>query len=200
MRLGVDNVDYHIVIEGVKMVADVPGMTCEIGIREGGSSQYIMETLRETGQTKTHVAIDPFGNIICEARDGDFGRFDYTNIMRNRCLIGLYQLSIDLNINLVFFQLEDTEFFNRFADGVPLYNEHKFMANIYSFVFFDGPHGTDAIIKEFNFFNERAPSGAVFVFDDITFYNFSKIEQEHLIPSGWELVSKTSAKASYKKK
>ena len=199
MRLGVDNIDYHLIEEGVGLVASVPGMTCEVGLREGGGSQYIMEALQKTGQNKIHIAIDPYGNIECEARNNSFSRFDYTNTMRNRCLSEMYKISTELNIDFLFFQLEDTEFFKRYGDGIPVYNEKKSIQNTYSFVFFDGPHGTNAIINEFNFFNERASAGAVFVFDDITFYDFSSIEQNNLVPTGWKLITKTTAKASYRK-
>jgi hypothetical protein len=200
MQLGRDNIDYHIIEEGVKLVQNVPGMTVEVGTREGGGSQLIMETLRATNQNKTHISIDPFGNIVCEAHDNSFSKFNYTNSMRNKCMSSLYQLADELNIDFIFFQLEDTEFFNKYADGVPIYQEVKRIENTYSFAFFDGPHGTNAIIKEFQFFNERAKAGAVFVFDDVRFYDFPKIEKEHLVHSGWELVSNTGIKASYRKK
>jgi hypothetical protein len=198
-KLGTDNIDYHLLTEGIGLISNVAGMTCEIGLREGGGSQFIMDAINNTKQQRTHIAIDPYGNIIAEAKDNEFRRFDWDNNMRNICLSNMYQLASELNINFLFFQLEDTEFFNRYADGVPIYNEVKSIENLYAFVFFDGPHGTQAVIKEFEFFNARANSGAVFVFDDISYYDFALIEKQYL-GTNWELVNKTTTKASYKKK
>lgn len=198
--LGTDSADYHLIPECISLITNVQGMTCEIGLREGGASQIIMQALHDTKQDKTHIAIDPYGNIECAAHDNNlFTRFDYTNEMRDKCMIGIYTIARDLNVNFLFFPLEDTEFFNRYADGVPVYQQHKTINNQYSFVFFDGPHATQPIIKEVLFFNERSVIGTVFLFDDIPYYNHKHIEDQYLFPLGWELVSKTDRKASYKK-
>ncbi len=217
-RLPADNGDYHVVIDGVKLVANVPGITCEVGVRAGGGSQYIMETLAETNQKKTHIGIDPYGNIPTEGRNNGFTRYDYTNKMRNDCMIELYQLSTELSINFLFFALEDTEFFKRYGDGVPVYQNtgkggccthgsqncvkcgEKSIETQYSFVFLDGPHATTALIEEFHFFKNRTASGAVIAFDDINFYDIGLIERDHIFNSGWELITKTKIKASYRKK
>lgn len=201
-----DNIDYHILIEGIELVKNIPGMTCELGIRMGGGSHYIMEALAKTNQRKTHIGIDPYGNILYQGTNGAYTRYDYTNEMRNKCMINLYQLSLDLGINFLFFPLEDTEFFKRYADGVPVYQNmgitdgDKFLEKQYSFVFLDGPHSTHSLITEFNFFNERMSKGAVIVFDDHNVYDINYLEQNHIFSSGWELVTKTSVKASYIKK
>lgn len=216
-RLPTDNIDYHVIEEGVRLVTNVPGLTCELGVRSGGGSQYIMETLRDTNQKKTHIGIDPYGNILVEGRNNGKTRYDYTNEMRNKCMINLYKLSSELNINFLFFALEDTEFFKRYADGVPVYQNtgspecgthntqdcvkcgEKSLETLYSFVFLDGPHATSSLIEEFNFFKARTSPGGIIAFDDINFYDIDLIEREHIYNSGWELVTKTSVKASYRK-
>jgi hypothetical protein len=47
----------------VAKVQYIEGFTCEFGVRQGGSTFLIMETLHTTNQSKIHIAIDPFGNI-----------------------------------------------------------------------------------------------------------------------------------------
>jgi hypothetical protein len=198
LKLETDSFDYEVLTEAVKLVANVPGMTCEVGLRAGGGSQFIMQGLKDTNQEKTHIAIDPYGNIEYEAHDNVFGRIGYTNELRDDCMVNIYRIAQQLSINFLFFPLEDTEFFKRYSDGVPIYQYNKTINNQYSLVLFDGPHATTSVVAEFNFFNERAPSGAVFVFDDITHYDHNSVEKNYLFP-GWELITKTKYKASYKK-
>jgi hypothetical protein len=93
--------------------------------------------------------------------------------------------------------LEDTEFFKRYHDGVPTYNEHKILVNEYAFVFFDGPHDNQCLDLETEFFVKRAPVGAVFVFDDIWMYDHDKIVEEKLFAHGFEVHEKKQIKASY---
>ena len=64
----------------------------------------------------------------------------------------------------------------------------KKIVNTYDFVFFDGPHTTDAVMNEAMFFANRSRVGTRFVFDDhdtyrmdliahaLTFYGFKTIE------------------------
>jgi hypothetical protein len=61
-----DSREYQILENAVHKVKYVDGLTCEIGVREGGRTHLIMETLRTTHQSKIHIAIDPFGNIDYE--------------------------------------------------------------------------------------------------------------------------------------
>jgi hypothetical protein len=96
------------------------------------------------------------------------------------------------------FCLEDHEFFKRYADGVPVYDEQKIMVNEYAFVFFDGPHTNEAVEEELNFFLDRAPNGAVYVFDDIWMYDHDKFEKI-MFDRGFKLIEKGNIKASYKK-
>lgn len=195
-----DNVDNQLISESVKLIADVKGLTCEIGLRAGGGSHLIMKTLKETGQDKTHIAIDPFGNILYEAHDNVYGRLGYNNVMRNKCLTKLYQISTELKSDFLFFQLEDTEFFKRYSDGIPVYKcDEKTIENTYSFVYFDGPHALKSVLAEFLFFNERVANGAIFLFDDITHYDHALLENDYLFKNNWQLINKTTTKANYKK-
>lgn len=195
-----DNPDIKLIGESVDLIIGVPGLTCEIGLRAGGGSHYIMDGLRKTNQEKTHIAIDPFGNILYEAHDNVYGRLGYNNVMRNECLSSLYKISTDLRIDFLFFQLEDTEFFKRYYDGIPVYkNDEKTIENTYSLVYFDGPHALKSVLAEFLFFNERASKGAVFLFDDTGHYDHATLEKDYLFKMGWELISKTTTKANYRK-
>ena len=78
--------------------------------------------------------------------------------------------------NFILYQLEDTEYFNAFGGGLPIYrNGQKGLVNVYDFVHFDGPHTTEKVLEEAMFFAPRSRVGTRFVFDDIKTYEMSKI-------------------------
>jgi hypothetical protein len=94
--------------------------------------------------------------------------------------------------------MEDTEFFMRFEDGVPVYNEYKQILKDYALVFFDGPHDVPSVLKEISFFSSRTPVGGIWVFDDITYYDHDVVEKV-IFNLGFQPMEKTLVKASYKK-
>jgi hypothetical protein len=156
-----------------------------------------MDALVNPGQSKVHIAIDPYGNIEYEHKEKDFVRLNYTNEMRDECLADLYNYARHIKQSFLFFNLEDTEFFNLYRDGVPVYNQFKAIENKYSFVHFDGPHAIEPLMIEICFFLDRANKGTCWVFDDIEgYYDHDKIEQT-LFKYGFKLIEKTKRKALY---
>lgn len=199
VRLETDSADYHVLHNAVMGIKDVRGMVCEIGTRRGGSLSLIVNALELNKDTnRTVVFIDPYGNIEYASHDNRVVRLDYTNQMRNETLAALYLRFVDTPVNLVPMIMEDTEFFKRFFDGVPVYNDHKEILRDYALVFFDGPHDVASLSTEIEFFNARTPVGGVWVFDDIMYYDHDVIEDQ-VFKMGFEPVEKTTVKASYRR-
>lgn len=216
-----DSSEYEILINAVEQVGDTPGAIVEIGTRRGGSAKMIIDTLVANGGVGRNMfCIDPYGNIeiectninitahqlpnACEVK-GDPNSLDevqsikldyYDNTMRNRIVPSLYYYAFNAGLEFQFFFLEDTEFFEKFENGVPVYNEGKSIVNEYAFVFFDGPHTLPLLMAEVVFFLSRANVGTVFVFDDIWMYNHASIE-EALDLNNFKLLHKGNVKASY---
>lgn len=168
-----DSADYHVLTTAVDMTDGIEGATCEIGLREGGGSWYIMEASHGYGKTtyRPHIAIDPYGDIEYKMDEGVpyvWSPGWYTNQMRNKTVAKLFEYADSKNIDFHFFNLEDTEFFSRYYDGVPIYRGKKILLNKYSMVHFDGAHTHDAVLNEILFFHPRTDKGAIFVFDDVT--------------------------------
>ena len=197
--MNTDSREYHILLNAVARVKDVDGLTCEIGVREGGGTKLIMETLRNTGQQKVHIAIDPFGNIEYEHFETRKERLDYTNAMKNRMLANLYALCNNTGMECLFFPLEDTEFFKRYCDGIPIYDECKRIVNKYAMVFLDGPHTTELVRAEFDFFNTRIPLNGVIVFDDIDQYQHMDQLDAYIQANGFAVLEQGGCKISYVK-
>jgi hypothetical protein len=217
---GTDSQEYEILYNAAKTIRGVPGAVVEIGTRRGGSAKVIIDALAEMGDTNRPMfCIDPYGNIDYPETNkamttfgykvdlqGDLNspdvskniKHDYNNDMRNRIIPSLYYYAYARGLDFTFFCLEDTEFFSRYADGVPTYNEHKIVVKDYAFVFFDGPHINEVIENEVNFFLDRTVSGTVFVFDDIWMYDHDKYEKL-LFKNGFQILEKKKIKASYKK-
>ena len=97
----------------------------------------------------------------------------------------------------LYFPLEDTEFFKRYSDGVPIYNNNKYIINTYALVFFDGPHTTELVKKEFDFFYNKIPNGGIIVFDDINLYPHMKNLDNYIKDKGFEILEKGNHKISY---
>lgn len=214
-----DSSEYDILYKAVKEVKDTEGAVVEIGTRRGGSALIIIDALKETNNTnRSMFCIDPYGNIDYECTNKSISvhnpnikfegdpesledtmniKLDYTNNMRNRIIPSLYYYAYDAGLNFNFFCLEDTEFFNRYSDGVPVYNDNKTLLNKYAFVFFDGPHTNETIKTELDFFLERTSTGSVFVFDDIWMMDHDRIVEERIFELGWKTLEKGKIKASY---
>jgi len=219
-----DSQEYEILYNGVTKIKEVPGALVEIGTRRGGSAKIIVDALEHNNDVKRNMfCIDPYGNIEYECTNLNITAFhgsekhllsgdpvskeitttvrcDYTNEMRNMTIPSLYYYAYKAGLNFQFFCLEDSEFFNRYSDGVPCYNEFKELVNNYAFVFFDGPHTNEIVKKEISFFNERSSIGTVYVFDDIWMYNHDEVIEPFLFSNGFELLEKGKIKASYIRK
>jgi hypothetical protein len=196
--LQVDSSNYHILSNATKHVKSVPGMICEIGTRRGGSLLHIVNGLCENGDDKRNmICIDPYGNIDYINADGDIRKADYTNRMKLESQVGINAFLLDKSINVVFLCLEDTEFFKRYADGYPIYNEYKIMLTQYDLVHFDGPHDTVSVMKEVDFFLPRKAKECVFIFDDVTTYDIKKIGN-YLIENGFKEIKTGNNKAIFK--
>lgn len=195
-----DSLEYETLWNAARSIKDVPGMTCELGVRRGGGTKAIIDgLLSNMDLDRHHVCVDPYGNIDYYCGDeGQVLKHDYTNQMRNDCMKNLTSYVQTLPINLHFFVLEDTEFFKRYSDGIPVYNEYKKIMNEYALVHFDGPHTANILYPEIDFFKARASKGAMFIFDDILEYNHDAVEA-YLLKDNYQLVTKGQRKASYKK-
>lgn len=198
--LETDSTDYEILVEAVYLTKNIDGMICEIGTRLGGSLKHIVDTLITLGHyNKNIVSIDPYGNIKYNATENRKQiKLDYSNKMRYFASHNIYRYVLNAPINIVLLPMEDTEFMQRFADGVPFYNEDKKIETKYSLVFFDGPHTANEVLNETNFFITRCSPGSVFVYDDITSYPHEKIENT-LFKNGFRLIKygNQNNKASY---
>lgn len=198
-----DSGDYDLITEAVQLSHGVPGAAVEIGLRRGGGTKHIIDVVAKQEHKRNVIAIDPYGNIdyntVVDSRAGpQVVKMDYTNTMRNECLVNLYDYAEMQKVNFVFINLEDTEFFNRYADGVPIYQEHKIIESKYSFVHFDGPHFTNDVVKEIEFFMPRTSNGATFVFDDVSYYDHAVVDKI-LLEGGWKHIQQKSFKWSYQK-
>jgi len=178
ISLPTDSDNYDVLFNAAASIKGVEGIVCEIGTRRGGSTKYIIDGLLSVEDyNRNLICIDPYGSIEYKSNEFSLGKSDYTNEMRNEALINIYKYVFNKPINVLMFCLEDTEFFKRFSDGVPVYNDSKSIINQYSLVFFDGPHCSTNILKEVEFFYPRTTKGSKFVFDDVCDYNHNIVHE-----------------------
>ena len=190
-----DSQEYEFLTEAVALLKSPIGVSVEIGVRQGKGSKTIIDAYRQYFPHihLYHLGIDPYGNILYKTADGDVGgRLDYTNTMKKNALLDFTKEYSEFHL----VNLEDIEFFKRFADGYPVYNENKKLLTAYEIVHFDGPHDTESVMKEVNFFLERRPKQCVYIFDDIDTFKIDMVGK-HLIQLGFKEIKKGARKAIY---
>jgi hypothetical protein len=156
----------------------VSGLICEIGIRMGFG---LFSMMCGAGNKPTYIGVDPYGQIVMMQHGHNT---DYTNSMKNDFLKNIYAHCFETGINFSFYWLEDTEFFTRYADGVPVYEWDKKMETTYSLVHVDGPHDGEHVWAATRFFEPRLSVGGFISYDNIELYDHHTIEQylaEHYI-------------------
>jgi len=162
----------------------------------------IMDEFIRAGVFKTHVMVDPYGDIEYLTTEKNQVRLatDYTNTMRDECMVALFNYYRNKPVNPVVFIMEDVEFFKRFPDGVPTYvNRGKIFETSYCIVHLDGPHDSTAVNTEFDFFGPRMVKGAMLVCDDTNLYDHWGRSHPHIEAGGFKLVEKGQRKSVYQK-
>lgn len=199
--LPTDSTEYELLVEAAKMAAPIAGMGCELGLRRGGGSRMIMDAFIEMGYFKTHVMVDPWGDIdyLTNEKLVRHTYTDYTNEMRNTCMVELFMYYGQKKVNPVVFNMEDSEFFKRFADGVPTYfAKGKLLETKYCIAHLDGPHDSTVVIEEAEFFAPRMDKGAMLVCDDTNLYDHARAEKR-ILELGFEVYKRGQRKAVYRK-
>ena len=170
----------------------IAGAIIEIGTRRGGGAVMIAEALERFNSTnRLFVCVDPYGHIEYQDTDGPPQTFDYTNAMRDETIPKLHEHIGGMGFNFIFLNMEDTEFFSRFPDGIPVYSYRKQIENNYAFVFLDGPHAVEPIKLEIEYFLPKIPTGGIILFDDTNRYNHAVID-EIILNRGFKVFSSTS--------
>ena len=218
----VDSQEYEILKNSAENIKGVDGAILEIGTRMGGSAKLIIDTLVENEDiNRSMFCVDPFGNIELEitninasihypgkfhvegdlmSKDNSFKtKFDYTNDMRNYIIPSLTYYAYKAGLNFNFFCLEDSEFFKRYSDGVPVYENEKKIVNNYALIFLDGPHTNEAVKEELDFFIPRSQKGTIIIGDDIWMYDHDKYFETPLLHHGFKIFEKGKIKAAYVK-
>lgn len=188
-RFEYDSFDYDVLYESAKAIKDVPGLTCEIGVRLGGGSESIIQGLLDNGDPhRIHIGIDPYGCLPFDSSwDQMQLQLDYSNKMKQTFLKKMYQWCEEIHFEFLFFPMEDTEFFQRYADGVPIYNGTRTLINRYALVHLDGPHVPGVVLKEAHWFKDRIPPGGILIVDDVDFFkNYREEIHEPICNMGFQ--------------
>lgn len=200
-KLDFDHNGHEVLYQAAYDIKEIPGIICEIGIREGGGMGMMMQACIDSVNTDhIFLGIDPYGNVPYTWKEGVVVQLDYTNSMKNRTLSALYNFAHIHNLYFDFYCLQDLEFFKKFKEGIPYYNETSSYINSYALVHLDGPHAVKELLEELEFFKPRISLGGYIVLDDVSdYYDLSSLQNFLLKDEEFELVLNDGKKASYKK-
>jgi hypothetical protein len=191
-----DGAHYQELVKACNETRGIPGATFEIGVRRGGSSQLIMESMK--GTRKLHIAVDPYGAIDYEDIVG-VHKTDYTNQMKNETLASLYSWCRDNDCDFIFYNLEDVEFFKRFPEGVPYYYDTKVIVDSFSLAFIDGPHATLPVLEAFKWLKDKMSVGGQIVFDNYDHYPHDSEVEVEILKHNYKLINTGADKKIYVK-
>lgn len=197
-----DHYNHQVLLNAAESITEVEGLVCEIGLRKGGGLAIMMLSYLNNNHSKDRyfIAIDPYGNIDYKWKDSVTVKLDYTNKMKNETLSKLYSFCSIYNIHFNLFCLTDFDFFDKFENGIIIYDENRKILDKYALVHLDGPHTTEDLIKEINFFKPKISIGGFIVLDDVRdYFNLEKLEEVILYDNTFVLVENDNHKASYKK-
>lgn len=197
-----DHENHQVLLNAANSIVGIEGIVCELGLRRGGGLMTMLISCVNNNDAKNRqfIAIDPYGNIDYKFRDNSTVKLDYTNKMKNETLASLYSYCATHDIDFNLYCLTDFDFFDKFENGIFVYNENRFILNKYALVHLDGPHSTEDLIKEVNFFKRRMSLGGYIVLDDVQgYFNLEQLESAILIEDDFILVENDGQKASYKK-
>ena len=122
-----------------------------------------------------HIGLDPYGDLpytFSEDRKNSTAA-NYTNLMKRETLINFLKKYPEF----YFVNLDTHEYFKRFSDGYPIYENKKKIINKFEIVHFDGLHDLENITLEVKFFLNHLSSQTIFIFDDIDAFDMQKIRK-----------------------
>lgn len=202
-KLGMDfdHNNHQVLLNAANSIKNVDGIVCELGLRRGGGLLVILlSCINNDDKNKHFIAIDPYGNIEYNFKDQYTTRLDYTNKMKNETLSSLYSFCSIHDINFTLYCLTDFDFFDKFKNGLIIYDQNRVVLNKYALVHLDGPHTTEDLTIEINFFKPRISLGGYIILDDVKgYYNLQKLEDIILDSHEFMLVENDGYKASYKR-
>jgi hypothetical protein len=124
-----DSKEYEVFEEAIKQLTNPIGATVEIGVRRGMGSKMIIDSFRKhhPNVTLNHLGIDPYGNIEYNPMEAHLNvRLDYTNDMKRDALLDFTKDYPEFHLVC----LEDTEFFYRYPNGYPVYDQYKIKKSV----------------------------------------------------------------------
>jgi hypothetical protein len=199
-----DSQDYDLLKYAASRIKDVDGLVVEIGTRLGGGIKSIMETCLSNDDRRYFIGVDPYGDIMythgekCYNAKSQQERCDYNDNMMASFLSEIYSYCYHNELYYQHFILEDTEFMERFKDGIVIYNQEKYLINEYALVHIDGPHNLESVIKETEFFMPRISKGGFIVYDDVLDYDHDTVDVM-LIQNGFGADRRGNRKIVYRK-
>lgn len=174
-----DSAEYEFLSEAVELSKDVDGAVIEIGNRRCMGLKYLADVINTTCPLKVLIGVDPYGHLAYAHKEGEVVRLDYTNQMKMEGLAAVWgYLAPTHLINFVHINMTDTDFFEWYEKGIPVYDLERSVVTKYSCIHLDGPHDVASIKAELDWFIPRMDIGATIVFDDVVdFYPHDQIEE-----------------------
>ena len=169
-----DSLEYHLITEQIqKLKLEDTVLTCEIGLRKGLGSKTIMDAVIEKCVINyRNIALDEYGYLNYKHYDNRPAyTADYTDNMKVQTVSELSKYK-----EFAFFEFTDEYFFETMGEGYPFTIQGQtYLLGQYSVVHLDGPHTSQAVQNEVDFFMKRMAKNSLLIIDDYKTMNLKTV-------------------------
>lgn len=141
----------------------------EIGTSRGISAIRILKGIKKSGIKRWFFTIDPYGNK--PYKQGNEVLYDtiYGEETFRETMFKLNEYAYQNNLLYYHWRMLDTDFMKYFPQVEFWHNGKKMENSQFGLVYLDGEHTKNAVLKEFEWFYQKMPSGGIIIIDDIRF-------------------------------
>lgn len=154
-------------IINVAKTLDSDAIFIEIGTRAGGTALLALNAILDSKISRQFITVDPYGNKPYFAGKETFGGIygeDYYQVAMKE--ISTY--CFNNKLYHTHFKIESSDFIKIF-EQVKFWYEGRLLNTKFGYVFLDGEHTEEAIVKELEWFLPRMYNGGLIVIDDVSY-------------------------------
>jgi len=146
----------------------------EIGTATGNSAKWILNGINESEIKRWFFTVDPYGDKPYKTSAGISNNMDYGEKSYRRAMLELNKYTYENELLYCHWRMLDSDFMKIFPEIEFWHKGGKIKNPQFGFIFLDGEHIPDVILKEFEWFYERMPSGGMIAIDDINYLDMEE--------------------------
>jgi len=141
----------------------------EIGTSKGISALRILKGIKESGIQRWFFTIDPYGDKPYRQGEETLYETIYGEETFRKTMFELNKYAYQNNLLYCHWRMLDSDFMRYFPEMEFWHKSQKIKNAQFGFVYLDGEHTKEIVLKEFEWFYSRMPKGGIIIIDDVRF-------------------------------